>query len=291
SYLPNIAFVVIILLITHYIIRFTHFIFKEIEQGTITIKGFDPDWADTTYGITRFLLTAFSFVLIFPYLPGSGSPAFQQVSIFLGVLLSLSSTGAISHVIAGIFLTYTGAFKAGDRVKIADTVGDVMGKTLFATRIRTNKNEEVTIPNGLVLSDHIVNYSSSASGTGLILHAKVTIGYEVPWRTVHKLLIDAALQTERILPEPPPFVLQTDFDGSSVVYEINAYTNFPRGMQNTYSNLRQRIQDQFTEANIEILTPVYHAVRDGSLSTVPAEGKDPAGKGIRVTLSKEPDLS
>ncbi|MCG3084534.1 mechanosensitive ion channel domain-containing protein, partial [Anoxybacillus sp. LAT27] len=98
----------------------THFIFREIGRGKITVNEFDPEWADPTYKIARFLIIAFALVLIFPYLPGSGSPAFQQISIFLGVLISLGSTGAVSNIIAGVFLTYTGAFRIGDRVRIAD---------------------------------------------------------------------------------------------------------------------------------------------------------------------------
>lgn len=159
-YLPNIAFLIVILSATYFVIIFTHFLFREIERGNISIDGFDPEWAESTYKIARLLIIAFAFVLIFPYLPGSGSPAFQQVSLFMGVLLSLGSTGAMSHVVAGVFLTYTGAFKIGDRVKIADTVGDVIDKTLLATRIRTIKNEYITIPNALVLGSHIINYSS-----------------------------------------------------------------------------------------------------------------------------------
>jgi small-conductance mechanosensitive channel len=215
-YLPNIAFLIVIVFVTYIVLTFTHFLFREVERGNISIDGFDPEWSDSTYKIVRLLIIAFAFVLIFPYLPGSGSPAFQQVSLFMGVLLSLGSTGAMSHVIAGVFLTYTGAFKIGDRVKIADTVGDVMEKTLLATRVRTIKHEYITIPNALVLGSHIINYSSSAGNIGLILHTTVTIGYNSPWKQVEQLLVQAALSTEGVLSNPEPFVLQTTLGDSYV---------------------------------------------------------------------------
>lgn len=269
AYLPNILVIAFVALATYYSICFIHFVFREIERGNITISGFDREWADPTYKIVRFLVITFSFVMVFPYLPGSGSPAFQQVSIFLGVLFSLGSTGAISHLVAGVFLTYTGAFKLGDRVKIADAVGDVVEKTLLATRIRTIKHEYITIPNGLVLSSHIVNYSASSGKPGLVLHTTVTIGYDAPWRAVHQALLSAAKSTEGLSETPAPFVLQTSLDDNYVSYELNAYTNQPETMAVTYSHLHQNIQDKFNEAGIEIMSPHYTSLRDGNRTTIP----------------------
>jgi len=271
SYLPNVAFMAAVIISTYYTLAFTHFAFREIGRGNIVVSGFDPEWSESTYKIARFLIIAFMFVMIYPYLPGSGSPAFQQVSIFLGILLSLGSTGSVSHIIAGVFLTYTGAFKIGDRVKIADTVGDVVDKTLLATRVRTIKHEYITIPNGLVLGSHIVNYSSSTGNPGLILHTTITIGYDAPWRRVQQLLIDAALKTENVLATPAPFVLQTSLDDYYVSYQINAYTDAPSLMAVTYSSLHQNIQDTFNEAGVEIMSPQYQTLRDGNRTTIPAD--------------------
>lgn len=269
AYLPNVFVITLIAITTYYLVVFVHFLFSEVGRGTITISNFDPEWADPTFKIIRFLVIAFAFVLSFPYLPGSGSPAFQQVSIFLGVLFSLGSSGAISHLVAGVFLTYTGAFKLGDRVKISDAVGDVVEKTLLATRIRTIKQEYITIPNALVLSSHIINYSSSSANTGLILHTAVTIGYETPWQEVEAALIAAAAATENILQEPKPFVLQTTLNDFSVSYEINAFTNKPQIMAVTYSDLHRHIQDHFNQAGIEIMSPHYTTLRDGNRTTIP----------------------
>lgn len=269
AYLPNIFVIILIAIATYYLVAFVQFLFNEVGRGTITLANFDPEWADPTFKIIRFLVIAFAFVLIFPYLPGSGSPAFQQVSIFLGVLFSLGSSGAISHLVAGVFLTYTGAFKLGDRVKISDAVGDVVEKTLLATRIRTIKQEYITIPNAMVLSSHIINYSSSSNQTGLILHTTVTIGYDAPWRDVQAALIAAAKATDNILAEPAPFVLQTSLDDFFVSYEINAFTNKPQIMAVTYSDLHRNIQDQFNQAGIEIMSPHYATLRDGNRTTIP----------------------
>lgn len=286
AYLPNIFFIVVITVCTWYVIRFSRFLFSEVEKQNISLPGFYPDWAMPSFKITRFLIIAFAVVVAFPYLPGSDSPAFKGVSVFLGVLFSLGSSSAIANVVAGSILTYMRAFSLGDLVKIADTVGTVAEKTLLVTRIRTAKNVDVTIPNSMVLGSHIINYSSSSR---LILHTTVTVGYDLPWPKVHELLLAAARSTESILPEPPPFVLQTALNDFNVGYELNVYTDTPSAMPQIYSDLHKNIQDRFHEAGVEIMSPNYTALRDGNASTIPADylpsGYQPPS--IRVTQCKE----
>jgi small-conductance mechanosensitive channel len=271
NYLPNLFFILVLVIVTRFVIKFVRLFFAEVEKGTIALPGFYLEWARPTYKIVRFLIIAFAVIVIFPYLPGSSSDAFRGVSIFLGILFSLGSVSAVANIVAGVVLTYMRPFRLGDRVKIADTIGDVIEKTLLVTRVRTIKNVDVTIPNSMVLGSHIINYSSSAQERGLILHTGVTIGYDAPWRKVHELLIAAAESTQHILKEPKPFVLQTSLDDSYVSYELNAYTDQPNVMTSTYSELHENIQDKFNEAGVEIISPHYSAVRDGNQSTIPED--------------------
>jgi small-conductance mechanosensitive channel len=268
NYLPNIFTIAVIIAIIHYINNILKFIFDEIGKKAITFKGFLPEWSEPTYKIVRFLLIVFGAIVIFPYLPGSSSPVFQGFSVFLGVLLSLGSSSAISNIVAGVVITYMNPFKIGDRVKIADTTGDIIEKSLLVTRIRTTKNVNITIPNSMILGSHIINYSSSID-KGLILHTTVTIGYDVPWEQVHKLLISAAIDTPDILTDPAPFVLQTGLEDFYVSYEINAYTQKPNQMAKIYSELHKNIQNKFNEAGVEIMSPHYSAIRDGNKTTIP----------------------
>jgi small-conductance mechanosensitive channel len=269
TYLPNLFFIAVIIVVAHYIIKLTRIIFLEIGKQTITLSGFHPDWAAPTYKIVRFMIFAITAIAIFPYLPGSKSPAFQGISIFLGVLFSLGSTSAVANIVAGVILTYMRAFRLGDRVQIADTVGDVVEVSLLVTRIRTIKNVEITIANSMVLSSHIINFSGSVQHDGLILHTTVTIGYDAPWRKIHELLISAAAETEYVLKTPSPFVLQTALDDFYVHYQINAYTDDPRRMAKTYSDLHQNIQDKFYEAGVEIMSPHFTTIRDGNHIAIP----------------------
>ncbi|OLP18678.1 hypothetical protein BST81_09420 [Leptolyngbya sp. 'hensonii'] len=287
AYLPNLFFLSIIWLLTSYSLKVIRFVFTEIEQGYITVRGFYREWAKPTYKLVQYLVLAFAATVAFPYLPGSQTPAFQAISVFLGLLISFGSSSAIANIFAGIILTYIRAFMIGDRVKITDTVGDVVEKTLFVTRIRTIKGVVITIPNSIVLGSHVDNYSTGASDPDsppLTLHTTVTLGYDVPWRQVYAALTEAALATSEILKDPAPFVLQTSLNDFYVSYELNAFTRNPGMMAKVYSELHENIQDKCNEAQIEILSPHYRAVRDGNQTTIPMDYLHPDYKapGFRV---------
>ena len=284
DYLPNIFFILVIVLVTRYLLSLIRLVFQALKTGALTLEGFHADWADPTYNIVRFLVLAFAAVVMFPYLPGAESDAFKGVSLFVGVLFSLGSSGAVGNIVAGVVLTYTRAFQIGDRVRIGETTGDVVERTLLVTRVRTIKNEDITIPNGSVLSSQVINYTSQAASRGLILNTTVTIGYDAPWRQVHELLIGAARACEGILEEPAPFVLQTSLDDFYVSYQLNAYTDKPAIMARTYSELHQQIQDKFNAAGVEIMSPHYRAARDGNQTTIPLDHlpKDYRAPAFRV---------
>ncbi len=276
----------LIVLCTYYVIRFCKFIFYELERGNISIPGFYQDWAIPTYNILQFLIIALAAVIAFPYLPGFDSPAFRGISVFLGILFSLGSTSAVANTVGGVILIYTRSFQLGDRVQIGDIIGDVEDKTLLVTRIRTPKNVIVTLPNATVLNSNVVNFTASARETGipLIIYTTVTLGYDVPWRTVHQVLLAAADETESLLKAPKPFVLQTSLDDFYVSYELNVYTDKTRKLYYIYSDLHQNIQDKCNEADIEILSPHYSAIRDGNQNTIPANylPKDYQAPGFRI---------
>ena len=284
GYVPNLFFMAGIIILTRYAVKGLKFLFKAVEQGRLTLPGVTPDLAMTTYRIVRFLVLAFAVVMTYPYLPGSQSEAFKGVSIFVGILFSLGSTSAVANAVAGLSLVYMRAFQVGDRVKIGDTVGDVLEMKMNVTRIRTIKNVEVTLSNKQVLDSPIVNFSTEARTRGLILHTSVTIGYDSPWRTIHQLLIDAALKTRDILKNPAPFVLQTALNDFYITYELNAYTDQSHSMAQTYGELHQNIQDTFNEAGMEIMSAHYMHLRDGSRTAIPDPylPKDYEPRALRV---------
>jgi len=262
-YLPSIFFIIVAAFLCAGALRMARAVFREVEQGNIAWSGFYPEWAMPTYKIVELLLIAFTVIIIFPYLPGSSSPAFQGVSIFLGVLISLGSSSAVANIVAGVILTYTRSFQIGDCVRIGEVEGDVIEKTLLVTRLRTSENVDVTVPNSTVMTSHVDNFSSNAQGPGLILQTAITVDFDVPWRQVHELLLQAATSTTLILAEPSPFVHQLKLNESSVTYQLNVYTNSPSRKFTIYSDLHQNIQDKLKGAGVEMRSTTYHVLTRG----------------------------
>ncbi len=267
--IPNIFTIVIIVVVMKYILKFLKYLMTEISQGKLKIKGFYPEWGSPTYNLTRVVIYLLTITIIAPYLPGAGSDAFKGISIFAGILISLGSSTYVGNAIAGFILTYMRSFQLGDRIKINDITGDVVGKTLLVTRIKTTKNERVTIPNAAILSGHIINYTYSASKYNLVLHTSITIGYDVDWRVVHKLLEKSASDIDEVLQAPKPFVLQKALNDFYVEYEINAYTKSEKKIPKLMSELHANIQDNFHGAGIEIMSPHYRVNRSNEDIAIP----------------------
>ena len=268
--LPNLIFLVILWLVTSYLLKFFRAVFRAIELGRIRLEGFEADWATPTYKIVRFLVIAFAVVVAYPYIPGSDSLAFKGVSVFVGVLLSLGSSSYIANLLAGLSMTYRGAFREGDRIKVGDTVGIVEELKVMVTRVRTPKNEIVIIPNSKILNTDVINYSQLAKTKGLLLHTTVSIGYDVPWRQVEAMLIEAARRTKGVNQDPPPFVLQTALSDFAVEYQVNANCSNVSNLLQIYSELHAHILDVFNEYGVQIMSPAYIADPE-SAKVVPPE--------------------
>jgi small-conductance mechanosensitive channel len=257
--IPRLLVLVVVVAVARYVVRLTRFFFSAIESGAITFTGFEAEWSRPTYNIVRVLIIAFAAMVCYPYIPGSQSEAFKGITIFVGVLFSLGSSSLLANIIAGYTMAYRRAFHVGDRIKVGDLMGDVAEIGLMVTHMRSVKNEELVIPNSLILSSNVINYSSLGRKHGLILHTAVGIGYETPWRQVEAMLLMAAERTPGLLSEPAPFVLQLALNDFAVTYELNVYCDKPGEMDRLYTQLHRYVLDVFNEYSVQIMTPAYIA--------------------------------
>lgn len=252
DYMPSLIKIIIIIIVARLILKWLRFLSAEIGRESLTIKGFHPEWAKPTYAIIRFLFIFLVLILIFPHLPGSGTAAFQGISVFLGVLLSLGSSSAISNAIAGILLTYMQPFKPNDWIKTGEIIGLVIKKDSLVTRLKTINNEDVTIPNSTILTNPTINFSSIGKTDGLALTAIVKIQYGYDERTVSNLLISAALKTSGVTKRISPYVFQLELNEYNASYEINAITFEPENMFFIKSDLVKNIHNTFLQEGIPL---------------------------------------
>lgn len=257
GYLPKLFFLIVLIVVARYLLKLIRVFFDAVAEGRVHFASFDREWSWPTYRIVRFVFLAFMLVVAYPYIPGSDSDAFKGVSLFLGVLFSLGSSSVLSNIIAGYSMTYRRAFKAGDRVRIGNTFGDVVEMSVLVTHILTPKNERVVIPNSKILNEEVINYSAMARDRGLILHTTVGIGYETSWRQVEAMLLMAAQRTPGLRPGSQPFVRQTALGDFAVTYEINVFCDDAARMGEVYTDLHRNILDVFNEYGVQIMTPNY----------------------------------
>ena len=262
NYIPKLVFLIFIYFITKYVLKLIKLFFMGLEEGSIKLKDFNPEWSMSTFKIVRAFVIVFAIVISYPYIPGSDSVAFKGVSVFVGVLFSLGSSSFVGNLIAGYTMIYRGAFKKGDRIEVDNQIGIVEEQRLMVTRLRSQKNEEIVIPNSVLVNSKIVNYSAKAKGSGVIIHTIVGIGYETPWRQVDAMLKLAANRTKGILKNPPPFVLKKSLADYAINYEINGYCKDVDNINAIYSALHQNILDVFNENDVQIMTPSYVADTD-----------------------------
>ena len=275
--LPNLFALVVIGVLTSFVLRGLKNVFAQIGDGKVRIKGFYREWADPTYRLIRIAIIVLAVVVAFPYIPGSSSPAFKGISIFMGVLFSLGSTSAIGNIVAGLVLTYMRPFVNDDFVEISGMRGTVVLRGTFSTRLKTPTNEIISIPNASVSANHIINFSRMAEKGGVNVGTAITIGYDVPWRKVHELLIASAAGVPDVQEHPPPKVLQLKLDDFYVEYKLIVTTSHPERRFPMRSNLHQNIQDNFAKAGVEIMSPHYQANRGGEDTTLPESGSLDAG--------------
>ena len=261
GYIPDLITIIIIIIITRYVLKGFKAVANRIEKGKLIIPGFYPEWAHPTLLILKVLLWAFTVAIVYPYLPGSDSRAFQGVSVFVAIVFSIGSTSAIGNLVAGFVITYMRPFKIGDRVKIKETTGFVVEKNLMVVRLKTHKNEYVTFPNIMIMGSDIINYNTSSDEDeeGLIIFTEITFGYSTPWQTIHDILINAALATDHVLKRPKPYVLQTKLDDFYACYQINCYTKEVSKVPSIYTLLLENIQNGFREEGLDMTAAHYRA--------------------------------
>jgi small-conductance mechanosensitive channel len=282
--LPGLFTIAVVVILFRWLVKVSDRFFDAVESGAIHLGTFHPELARPSRRMAKIGLWIFALLVAYPYIPGSSSKAVQGASLLIGLMLSLGSTGFVGNMIAGLVLTYSRSFRVGDRVRLGEHVGDVVNLGFFATKLRSIRNEEITIPNGAVASGAIVNYTRLAHEGGLILHTEVTIGYDAEWRRVHALLIEAAERVSGVEREPAAWVYQRSLNDYHVSYELNCVTRDPHAQLRLYSDLHAEIQDAFSRAGIEILSPSYQAIRDANAPALPAEptGPRPQPGGFRI---------
>ena len=139
---PNLLAVLAIVLLTRLAVRLVNFAFRVVEEGRVTMPGVHPETAQPTRRIAVVLLWLFALILSYDFLPGAQSDVFKGVSVFIGLIVSLGSSGVMNQVMSGMMVTYSRAVRVGDFVRIGEVEGTVTHLGTLSTKVRNARNEE-----------------------------------------------------------------------------------------------------------------------------------------------------
>jgi small-conductance mechanosensitive channel len=262
---PGLLAVAIIFIAARFVVRLTHTLFEGVERGRLRLSWLQPETAEATRRISTLLIWLFAVTVAYPYIPGSQTPAFRGISVFVGLMLSLGSAGLVNQVMSGLVVVYARAIRPGEFVKIGDTEGIVSEVGLLSTKITTVRKEEVTIPNAVLVSTATTNYSRLADEQGAVVSTSVTIGYDAPWRQVEATLLLAAERTADVRKQPPPRVVQRALNDFYVEYMLLVHVDEPARRPVILSALHAQIQDAFNEYGVQIMSPHFMSQPDGAV--------------------------
>jgi small-conductance mechanosensitive channel len=256
---PGIVAVVLVFLIARWVVRLIRIVFTKVETGALSLPWLERETARTTQTLFIMVVWLFALVAAYPYIPGSETDAFKGLSVLLGLMVTLGSTGIINQVISGLFVVYSKSVRPADYVRVGDIEGEVIDVGSLATKLRTPRQEEITIPHSVLVGTATTNYSSLAGDNGMAVTTSVTIGYDVPWRQVHALLQLGAARTHGLRRDPPPRVMQRELSDFYVQYLLLAHLEDGKSRAAVLSDLHAQIQDAFNEFGTQIMSPHFES--------------------------------
>ena len=233
-----------------------YYIIRYLIRKSADSLNLDKGQLKGIYSITKLVLVVIAITIIIFHFSSLSGIAASAISVAAGTIIGFSSRNTISNAIAGILLLSSRPFKIGDRIKTEqsdESVGDVIEISLLYTKIKTVRNELVTIPNQTLLQNQIVNYSGMDL---LATSVEISVTYQNNRKVVESLLIDSAKNTEGIISEnPAPYVLIKRFDNYAAVYELRAYTNRANEFLRIQSEIRKNVYDSFQKYGIDLTVP------------------------------------
>lgn len=256
---PGLVAVVVVFLIARWFVRLIRIVSAKIESGGLSLPWIERETARTTQTLLIMVVWLFALVAAYPYIPGSETDAFKGLSVLIGLMVTLGSTGIINQVISGLFVVYSKSVRPADYVRVGDIEGEVIDVGFLATKLRTPRQEEITIPHSVLVGTATTNYSSLAGDNGMAVTTSVTIGYDVPWRQVHALLQLGAARTQGLRRTPAPRVMQRELSDVCVEYLLLAHLEEGKNRAAVLSELHAQIQDAFNEFSVQIMAPHFEA--------------------------------
>ena len=171
-----------------------------------------------------------------------------------GLAVGFGLQKTFGNLIAGVILLMDRSIKPGDVIAVTDTKGSTFGEVsrigVRAVSVTTRDNREILIPNEILMTTQVENWSYSSRVVGITIPVNVAYGSDLD--LAEKLLLDAAQTVPRVLKDPEPAILLNAFGPSAIELLIYISIGDP---ENGVGNVRS-----------DVLKAAWHALKDSEVS-------------------------
>ena len=170
------------------------------------------------------------------------------------IVLGLAGQNLLSGIIAGMSLQINRPYKVGDWLQVGDRFAEVMEINWRSTRLCTNDNIYLDIPNNEIVRTTIINlhYPTEAHA----MRIRVGVDYNMPPNRVKDALARAAQSAKNVLPSPPVKVFLVEFGDHAVTYEIKYYMGNHARFNETNDAVRTNVWYELKRQRINIPYPI-----------------------------------
>lgn len=207
-------------------------------------------YAATT--LSRYAIAAIGTILVITIIGGSWSQL-QWLVAALGVGIGFGLQEIVANFISGLIILFERPIRVGDVVTVGDTDGVVTRIQIRATTIRQWDLKELLVPNKEFITGRLLNWSLSDQTTRILIPVGIAYGSDV--QLAMALLAEAAEENEKVLRDPPPFVIFEGFGDNALTLNLRCYLATVENRLITISELHQAINEKFNSAGVEIAFP------------------------------------
>lgn len=224
-----------------------------IETRLMRMQGLEPNLRIVGVRITKAVLTVVA-ILASLSLVGIDITALSVFTGALGVGLGLGLQKIASNYVSGFIILLERSIRIGNIVQVNNEVGEVTQITTRYTVLRHPGGTEFIVPNETLVGSTVQN--QTYSDKRMRLSTTVGVAYDSDLELAMRLLADCAQQQERVLADPAPAVLLTQFADSSINLELGFWIADPEnGRMNLVSAINLAIWHAFRQHGIQIPFP------------------------------------
>ena len=191
----------------------------------------------------------FALLFVLPVERNDRDQLIGLVGLVVSALVAYSASGALGDVAAGIALRARSPLGIGDHVRIGEHVGRVVDIGLLDVEIQSRDRELISLPNSFVAANPIIK----TRGSGAIISATVSLGYDTHHAVIETLLRDAASRSGL----DDAFVSVLELGDFSVTYRVAGLLTDVDSLITARSNLHRAMLDTLHENDIEIMSPTF----------------------------------